>query len=69
MLNSVIHTWRILMRQIAKESPCSEKILNTIAFFDNKGLPFKLLKAAAGPTFKEDKVLLAASRLIKYLFL
>jgi tetratricopeptide (TPR) repeat protein len=69
MPNSVMHTWRISMRQIAKESPCSEKILNTIAFFDNKGLPFKLLKAAAGPTFNEDEVLLAASRLIEYSFL
>ena len=67
--NSIMHTWLISMRQIAEESPCSEKILNTIAFFDNKGLPFKLLKAAAGPTFNEDEVLLAASRFIEYSFL
>ena len=67
--NSVMQTWLISMRQIAKESPCGQKILNTIAFFDNQGLPFELLKAAAGPTFNEDEVLLAAGRLIDYSFL
>jgi tetratricopeptide (TPR) repeat protein len=65
----VVHTWLISIRQISEESPCGEKILNTIAFFDNKGLPFELLRAAAGPTFNEDDVLLAASRLIEYSFL
>jgi Flp pilus assembly protein TadD len=67
--NSVMHTWLISIRRISEESPCGEKILNTIAFFDNKGLPFELLRAAAGPTFSEDDVLLAASRLIEYSFL
>jgi hypothetical protein len=67
--NSVMHTWLISMRQIAEESSCGQKILNVIAFLDNKGLPFELLKAAAGPNFDEDQVLLAASRLIEYSFL
>jgi hypothetical protein len=69
MPNSVMRTWLISMKQIGKESPCSEKILNTIAFFDNTGLPFKLIRAAAGPTFNEDEILLAASRLTEYSFL
>ncbi|KAF8856400.1 FabD/lysophospholipase-like protein [Acephala macrosclerotiorum] len=67
--NSVMNTWLISMRQIAEESPCGEKILNIIAFLDNKRLPFELLKAAAGPDFDEDMVLLATSRLIEYSFL
>jgi len=67
--NSVMRTWLISMRQIAKESACSEKILNTIAFFNNKGIPFELVKAAAGPTFSEDEVLVAAGRLTEYSFL
>jgi hypothetical protein len=57
------------MEQIRKEGPCSRKILNTIAFFDNKRLPFQLIRAAAGPTFSEDEILLAASRLTEYSFL
>jgi hypothetical protein len=67
--NSVMRTWLISMRQIAQESPCAEKILNTIAFFDNQGLPFQLLKAAAGPNTGKDDVLLAAGRLVEYSFL
>jgi tetratricopeptide (TPR) repeat protein len=67
--NSVMHTWLISMRHIAQESPCGEKILNTIAFFDNQGLPFEFLRAAAGSSFSEDEVLLAAGRLTEYSFL
>ena len=67
--NSVMRTWLISMKQIGKESPCSEKILNTIAFLDNRGLPFELIRAVAGPTFSEDEILLAASRLTEYSFL
>ena len=67
--NSVMQTWLISMKRIAEESPCSEKILNIITFLDNKGLPFELIQAAAGPTFSKDEILLAASRLIEYLFL
>jgi hypothetical protein len=69
MPNSVMRTWLISMKQIGKESPCSEKILNTIAFFDNTGLPFELIRAAAGPTFNEDEILLATRRLTEYSFL
>ncbi|PQE33407.1 kinesin light chain protein [Rutstroemia sp. NJR-2017a WRK4] len=67
--NSVMRTWLISMKQISKESSCSEKILNTITFFDHKGIPFELIKAAAGPTYSEDEILLAASRLTEYSFL
>jgi hypothetical protein len=67
--NSVIHTWRISMRQIAEENPCGERILNIITFLDNEGLPLELLKAAAGPDFDESQVLLAAGRLVEYSFL
>ncbi|KAH6714712.1 P-loop containing nucleoside triphosphate hydrolase protein [Leptodontidium sp. MPI-SDFR-AT-0119] len=66
--NSVMHTWLISMRQIAEESPCGEKILKTIAFLDNKGLPFDLIRASAGSTFSEDEVLLATSRLCEFSF-
>jgi hypothetical protein len=64
-----MHTWLISKRKIAEENPCGERILNIIAFLDNKGLPFELLKAAAGPDFDEDEVLLAASRLVEFSFL
>jgi Tetratricopeptide repeat len=67
--NSVMRTWLISMDQIAKESACSQTILNTIVFFDNKGIPFELVKAAAGPNFSEEEILLAAGRLIEYSFL
>ena len=67
--NSVMRTWLISMKQIGEESPCSQKILYTITFFDNKGLPFELIKAAAGLSFSEDEILLAVSRLIEYSFL
>lgn len=66
--NSVMRTWRISMNQITRESPCCEKILNIITFLDNKGLPFELIKAAAGSRFSEDDVLLAAGRLAEYSF-
>ncbi|TVY22961.1 Calcium-independent phospholipase A2-gamma [Lachnellula hyalina] len=66
--NSIMHTWLISMKQIAEESPCGEKILKTIAFFDNKGLPFELIRASAGSTFSEDEVLLATSRLCEFSF-
>ncbi|KAM3086776.1 hypothetical protein ACMFMG_000899 [Clarireedia jacksonii] len=67
--NSVMRTWLISMKQISKESSCSEKILNIIAFYDHKGIPFELIKAAAGPTYSEDEILLAARRLTEYSFL
>jgi tetratricopeptide (TPR) repeat protein len=67
--NSVMHTWLISMGQITRESQCAERVLNTIAFLDNKGLPFELLRAAAGPEYSEDDVLLAAGRLHEYSFL
>jgi tetratricopeptide (TPR) repeat protein len=57
------------MKQIAEECPCSERILNIIAFLNNKGIPFKLLQTIIGPQFNEDKVLLATSRLMEYSFL
>ncbi len=67
--NSVMRTWLISMEQIGKESLCSEKILRTITFFDNKGLPFELIRRAAGSNFSDDEILLATSRLIDYSFL
>ena len=67
--NSVMRTWLISMDRIAKESACSATILNTIVFFDNKGIPFELVKAAAGPNFSEEEILLAAGRLTEYSFL
>jgi tetratricopeptide (TPR) repeat protein len=67
--NSVMHTWLISMKQIAEESECGERILNTIAFFDNQNVPFELLSAAAGAAYSEDQVLLAAARLVEYSFL
>jgi tetratricopeptide (TPR) repeat protein len=66
---SVLHTWLISMRQIAKESPCSEMILGTLAFVDNSGIPFNLVKAAAGPEYNMDEVLLSAGRLMDYSFI
>jgi hypothetical protein len=67
--NSVMLTWLISMKQISEESRCGENILNTIAFLDNQGLPFELIKAAAGPGYDEDQVLSAAGRLTEYSFL
>jgi tetratricopeptide (TPR) repeat protein len=67
--NSVMHTWLISMKQIAEESECGERILNTIAFLDNQNVPFELLSAAAGAAYSEDQVLLAAARLVEYSFL
>ena len=67
--NSVMHTWLISMKQIAEESECSERILNTIAFLDNRNVTFELLSAAAGAAYSEDQVLLAAARLVEYSFL
>jgi tetratricopeptide (TPR) repeat protein len=64
-----MHTWLISMDRIAEESVCSATILNTIVFFDNKGIPFEIVKAAAGPNFSEEEILLAAGRLIEYSFL
>lgn len=66
---SVMHTWLISMRQIAEESPCSENILRTLAFFDNSGIPFDLIKMAAGPDFDNNEILLSAGRLMEYSFL
>ena len=57
------------MDQIAKESFCSKTILNTIAFFDNKGIPFELIKEAVGPKFSKEEILLATGRLTEYSFL
>ena len=67
--NSVMLTWLISMKQISQESQCGENILNTVAFLDNQGLPFELIKAAAGPEYDEDQVLSAAGRLTEYSFL
>lgn len=67
--NSVMRTWTISMQQIGRESQLAQSILNTIAFFDNQGLPFELLAAAAGPEWSEEEVLLAAGRLAEYSFL
>jgi tetratricopeptide (TPR) repeat protein len=67
--NSVMKTWLISMKQIAQENHCAEEILNIIAFFDNQGLSFELICAAAEPSFSEHEVLLAAGRLIDYSFL
>ncbi|KAI9675964.1 MAG: hypothetical protein M1829_003202, partial [Trizodia sp. TS-e1964] len=70
--NSVMRTWQISMEQIAKESPYAERILNIIAFFDTKGLPFQLLELAATHENEEPdegRTLLAAGRLIQYSFL
>ncbi|KAI9668495.1 MAG: hypothetical protein M1829_005373 [Trizodia sp. TS-e1964] len=53
--NSVMHTWQISMKQIAKESPTAEWILNIIAFLDNKGIPFELIKHAARFNPNENK--------------
>ncbi|TGO10378.1 hypothetical protein BTUL_0137g00350 [Botrytis tulipae] len=61
--------WFISIENIAKESPWSERILNIIAFFDNKGIPFELIKASIGSTCSENKILLAISRLTDYSFL
>ncbi|KAM0147382.1 hypothetical protein ACHAPG_010623 [Botrytis cinerea] len=64
--NAVMRTWHISMKKVAEESPCSERILNTITFFNNKGIPFKLIEAAAGATYSNHEILLAASRLSDY---
>lgn len=62
-------TWLISMSQIAQESQCAERVLNTIAYLDNQGLLFEVLSAAAGDGFEEDEVLEAAGRLVDYSFL
>ncbi|KAL5344298.1 hypothetical protein ACLOAV_010727 [Pseudogymnoascus australis] len=69
MPNSVMKTWIISMKQIAQESQCAEKILNTIAYLDNHGLPFEVLSAAGGDGFKKHEILQAAGRLVDYSFL
>src|SRR5205809_4145550 len=66
--NSIMQTWLISMEQIAKENPYVDQILHTIAFFDNQGIPFELLCAAAGGA-DEDDVVMAASRLKEFSFL
>ncbi|KFY34264.1 hypothetical protein V494_06919, partial [Pseudogymnoascus sp. VKM F-4513 (FW-928)] len=67
--NSVMKTWIISMKKIAQENRCAEKILNTIAYLDNQGLPFEVISAACGDSFKKHEVLLAAGRLVDYSFL
>ncbi|KAG0650465.1 Kinesin light chain [Hyphodiscus hymeniophilus] len=67
--NSVILTWRTSMRRLAEASPCTQDILNTIAFFDCQEIPFELVKLAAGPEFTADGVLINAARLMDYSFL
>ena len=69
MPNSVMKTWIISMKQISQESQCAEKILNTIAYLDNQGLPFDVLSAAGGDGFKKHEILQAAGRLVNYSFL
>ncbi|KAI9652346.1 MAG: hypothetical protein M1829_001669 [Trizodia sp. TS-e1964] len=53
--NSVMLTWKISMKQIAKESPIAVWILNVIAFFDTKGISRKLLKLAARSYYEENR--------------
>ncbi|KAI9762477.1 MAG: hypothetical protein M1840_001237 [Geoglossum simile] len=67
--NSVMRTWLISMEQIAKENACAYKILHTIAFFDNQGIPFELIRAAAGAGVKEYDIVIAVSRLRDFSFL
>ena len=68
MPNSVMKTWIISMKQIARENPCAEQILNTTAFLDNQGLPFEVLVAAGDPSFHRREILQAAGRLVDYSF-
>ena len=63
-----MRTWLISMAQIGQESRCSERILKIISFFDNKGLLFELVRAAAGQIYEDDEILLAAGRLTDYSF-
>ncbi|KFY18198.1 hypothetical protein V492_00079 [Pseudogymnoascus sp. VKM F-4246] len=67
--SSVMKTWIISMKKIAQENQCAEKILNTIAYLDNQGLPFEVISAACGDGVKKHEVLLAAGRLVDYSFL
>jgi hypothetical protein len=67
--NSVMRTWLISMKQIAKENACAYKILHTIAFFDNQDIPFKLIRAAAGAGVEKYDILIAVSRLRDFSFL
>ena len=74
--NSVMRTWRISMTRIATESPCTERILRTIAFFDNQGIPFELIREAAASgssqsleNLSEISILQTTGRLVQYSFL
>jgi tetratricopeptide (TPR) repeat protein len=74
--NSVIRTWRISMTRIATDSPCAERILKTIAFFDNQGIPFELIREAAASessqsleNLSEISILQTTGRLAQYSFL
>ncbi len=76
MHNSVMRTWRISMTRIATESPCAERILKTIAFFDNQGIPFELIREAATSensqnfeNVSEIRILQTIGRLLQYSFL
>ena len=67
--NSVMKTWRVSMKQIEIENPCAARIMYTIAFFDNQGVPFELVQEAAGPGVDEDDALEAVTRLTEFSFL
>ncbi|KAI9847445.1 MAG: hypothetical protein M1838_000864 [Thelocarpon superellum] len=74
--NSVLRTWLISMDQIAAENALAKKIFTTIVFFDRQGIPFELLRAAAGLELDdddddndEDEALQAATRLKEFSFL
>jgi len=73
--NSVMRTWRISMTRIARDSRCAERILKTIAFFDNQGIPFELVREAAASesdqsseTLSDISILQIAGRLMEYSF-
>ncbi|KAH0558567.1 hypothetical protein GP486_004774, partial [Trichoglossum hirsutum] len=67
--NSVMRTWLISMERIAKENACAYKILHTIAFFDNQGIPSELIHAAAGAGVEEYDIRIAVNRLRDFSFL
>jgi tetratricopeptide (TPR) repeat protein len=74
--NSVMRTWRISMTRIAADSPRAERILRTIAFFDNQGIPFELIREAAASESSQSlenpseiSILQTTGRLEQYSFL
>ena len=74
--NNVMRTWRISMTRIATDSPRAERILRTIAFFDNQGIPFELIQEAAASESSQSlenpseiSILQTTGRLEQYSFL